>query len=117
MKREKWLTGLVGVLLSTLVAFVSVMCLQSAFSLTANVQQVLLGCAISAAVFSAGFSVKWWYIPLLLIAPLSGYLWFGGSLSGSLESVIYELSSCYDRAYGTGVFYWSGQPPTGMICL
>lgn len=117
MKREKWLTGLVGVLLSTLVAFVSVMCLQSAFSLTANVQQVLLGCAISAAVFSAGFSVKWWYIPLLLIAPLSGYLWFGGSLSGSLESVIYELSSCYDRAYGTGVFYWSGQPPTGEATM
>ena len=117
MRREKWLTGLVGVLLSTLVAFAAGMCLQSAFSLTANVQHVLLGCAISAVLFSTGFSVKWWYIPLLLIAPLAGYLWFDGSLSGSIEWVVYQLSLCYDRAYGTGVFYWSEQIPTAEATM
>ena len=84
MKREKWLTGLVGVVLSTFLAFSAVMCLQSAFSLEAGAQHVLLGCAISAVLFSAGFSIKWWYIPLLLIAPVAGYLWFGGYLSGCI---------------------------------
>lgn len=113
MKREKWLTGLIGIAFSAGIAFASVMCLQSAFSLTVNAQQVLLGCAISAVLFSVGFSFQWWYIPLLLISPLAGYLWFGGSLSGSVEWVIYQISLCYDRAYGTGVFYWSGQLPAG----
>lgn len=117
MRRDKWLAGLVGVLLSTLAAFAAVMCLQSAFSLPVNVRQVLLGCAVSAVLFSAGFSLKWWYIPLLLIAPLAGYLWFNGSLSDSLERVIYELSLCYDRAYGTGVYYWSQQPPAGETTM
>lgn len=113
MKREKWLTGLVGVVLSTFLAFSAVMCLQSAFSLEAGAQHVLLGCVISAVLFSAGFSIKWWYIPLLLIAPVAGYLWFGGYLSGSIEWTIYQISLSYNRAYGTGVFYWSQQPPTG----
>ncbi len=120
MRRDKWLTCPLSAVLSVLLSFAGVMCLQSAFGLTANIKHVLLGCAISAAVFSVGFTVKWWYVPVLMAAPVAGYLWYSGKLPGSLEWLVYYLSCSYDRAYGTGVLYWSSQPPTagdGTVAL
>lgn len=117
MKREKLFSGLISFLLGTLLAFGAVMSMESAFSLTAVAGQVLLGCAISGLLFSIGFSIKWWYIPLLLLAPVAGYLWFGGQLADSAEWVIYQISRCYDSAYGTGVFYRQQIPTAGDATL
>lgn len=114
MRRDRWLTCLISALLSGLMSFGAVMCLQSAFGLQANVWQVALGCAIAAVAFSLGFSVKFWYIPLLVAAPLAGYLWQKGSLAGSVERLLYQISIAYHQAYGTGLVYWSEKAPVSM---
>ena len=122
MRRDKWLACLLSVILCLTVSFAGVMCLQSAFGLQANIAHLLLGCAISAALFSIGFTTKWWYIPLLLAAPVAGYLWQKGILPGSVEWLLYQVSSTYDKAYHCGVLYWSAEPPalgdaTAALCL
>ena len=122
MRRDKWLACLLSAVLSLVVSFSGVMCLQSAFGLQANIFHVLLGCAISAVLFSIGFTLKWWYIPLLMAAPVAGYLWQKGILSGSVEWLLYQISSTYDKAYNCGVLYWSAEPPalgdaTAALCL
>ena len=91
MRRDKWLACLLSDVLSLVVSFSGVMCLQSAFGLQANIFHVLLGCAISAVLFSIGFTLKWWYIPLLMAAPVAGYLWQKGILSGSVEWLLYQI--------------------------
>lgn len=112
MKREKWLTLPVAAVLSFLLSFAGVMCLQSAFGLEANVRHVALGCAISATAFSLGYTVKFWYIPLLVLAPVAGWLWQKGSLANSAEWLLYRLSATYDQAYNSGVLFWSDAIPT-----
>lgn len=111
MRRDKWLACLISTVLSFIISFASVMCLQSAFDLETNAVRVALGCAISAVAFSVGFSAKFWYIPLLLTAPVAGWLWQKGSLSGSIEYVVYQVSALYNNAYHWGVLYWSEAAP------
>ena len=111
MRRDRWLAALLSAVLSFAIGFAGVMCLQSAFGLDANGVQVALGCALCAVAFSAGFTTKFWYIPLLLIAPVAGWLWQKGSLSGSVEYLLTRVSLAYHQAYDCGVLYWSEQMP------
>lgn len=122
MRRDKWLACLLSAVLCLAVSFAGVMCLQSAFQLQANISHVLLGCAISAVLFSVGFTIKWWYIPLLMAAPVAGFLWQKGILSGSIEWLVFQISSTYHKAYHCGMLYWSAEPPTfgdatAALCL
>lgn len=111
MRRDKWLACLISTVLSFLISFAGVMCLQSAFRLEAGVAQVALGCTISAVAFSVGFTTRFWYIPLLMAAPVAGWLWQKGSLSGSIEYAVYQVSALYNNAYRCGVLYWSEAAP------
>lgn len=111
MRRDRWIGCLWGAALSFALSLSGMLCLSSAFSLGADTGRLLLGCAVAAVIFSIGFSLKWWYIPVLLAAPVAGYLWFSGSLPESLQWLVYQISRSYDMAYGTGVLYWSSQPP------
>ena len=111
MRRDRWLALFLSAVLSFAIGFAGVMCLQSAFGLDANGVQVALGCALCAVAFSAGLTTKFWYIPLLLIAPVAGWLWQKGSLSGSMEYLLTRVSLAYHQAYDCGVLYWSEQMP------
>lgn len=122
MKRNAWLTCLVSMVLSFCISFAGVMCLQSAFALQVNISQLVLGCVISAVVFSVGFTVKWWYASLVPVLAAAGWLWYKGKLLPSVEALVYQLSAVYNNAYGSGVVYWSETAPQGAdttlaLCL
>ena len=65
MRRDKWLALPISAILSFCISFAGAMCLQSAFSLEASITQVAMGCAALAALFSLGFTLKWWYVSLV----------------------------------------------------
>ena len=112
MKRNKWLTCVTGFGLAILLGCSSIGCFVSAFA-PAVVQKetVYLWCVAMALCWSICYTWKLQMIPMCILALLTGYLWYGGSLEKSVEGLIYQLSVCYDSAYGCGVISWSGTFP------
>ena len=107
MKLERTVTFLWGSLLAFIMSMASVGCLVSAFSLTADLGQVALCCAVAALFCSLCYTLRLWLIPAGSAAVICGFLWSSGMLEQTVESLLYRLSRQYDLAYKWGVIRWS----------
>lgn len=110
MKRDKWLSCLQSVVLASLLGYGSVACLVSGFTLQADMGKVMFFCIGFAILASLCMTVKLALLPLGLLALLSGYLWYRGILSLSVEALLNRISTDYNMGYGTGVIRWSNLP-------
>lgn len=110
MKLDKWITRLQSALLAFLIGYGGCACLYSGFSLQASPTVLGLWCAGFAVLASVCMGTKLITVLLGLLALLAGYLWHIGTLSLSVEALLYRLTRNYNIAYGIGVIHWSGQP-------
>ena len=121
MRRQQWLGCAISAVLSFCICFAGVMCLQSAFGLEGCIAHVAWGCAISAVLFSMGFTLKWWYISLVPVLSAVGLLWYRGRLAESVRWLLYRVSRIYDMGYHCGVLCGENVPQTGdgtlALCL
>lgn len=109
MKYEKKLSCLMAGVMAFVIGFASIGCIETAFSLQADM--ALLGwiCALWAA-----FSVICFYfrrggtVFLCASAILLGFLAREGTAESQLESLLFHISSFYHGGYGCGVIYWTG---------
>lgn len=114
MKLEKWISCLQSAVLAFLIGFGGCACLLSGFSLQADAATLALWCGSLAVAASLCFSLKLAPLPLAVLALLCGYFWHRGTLSVSVEALLYSLTSNYNIAYGTGVLRWSDLPLQGV---
>ena len=124
MKREKWLSCLVGILLASGIAFAGVGCLTTAFQLPwADLAQVFMICLLAATVACVCFSFRYGgFFLMAILALLMGYLIREGTFQLETEALIYQISEFYDSGYGWGLFEGSGhqlkgQDVTGGLAL
>jgi len=110
MKLEKWITRLQSALLAFLIGYGGCACLYSAFSMQASPTVLGLWCACFAILASVCIGTKLITVLLGFLALLAGYLWHMGTLSLSVEALLYHLSRHYSMAYGVATIRWSGQP-------
>ena len=115
MKREKWLSGLIGAVLAFCIAFSGIGCLVTAFSLEAvDLVEIGLFCALCAVLACGCLSFRRGGLLLLAArAVLAGSLVREGTLALDLEALLYQISEFYDSGYGWGVISWSGIPLDG----
>ena len=91
---------LMGLLLSAVVAFSAVMCLNDAFSLGADVR-VLLLCAVLCAVLSTALMLPKGLWPSLAAAVVvaAAVFWLREPFLKSLSGIVYVLSEQFSRCY------------------
>lgn len=107
-------TRLWAVALSLTAAFGSLGCLVSGFDLSPVGFWTALVWTVTAVGFSLCPSRRSVTLSVLSLELLSVVLWLQGSLSGSVEQLLRELSQIYDRAYGWGVLSWGDGQGSGI---
>ena len=112
MTRDKLFSLLWAMVLSFCIAFGGLSCLITGFSLSADTVSLALFC-IAFSLFAGVMSlIRWGNVILAVLLILSGgLLWETGSLETSVETLLFQISTVYDMAYGWGKVYWSGQTP------
>lgn len=110
MKREPWLSSLLGVLLGLCMAAGAAECLVSAFELTIlSPNRVLLIWAVGGVLCALAWRWRWGDILVLLAVGLGlGYLLRQGEMIDQLRQLIFRISYIYDRAYHWGLLSWPG---------
>lgn len=113
MKRERWISCLIGGCLAFMLSFGSVGCLVTGFSLdVTSLVTVGVACALFGLGSSLCFQLKRGGTILLCILALAGgFLWRGGSLTDDISTLLYEITGRYHRAYGWGAL---GQKGAGV---
>lgn len=116
MKHEKWLSCLIGVLLSFGIAFSGICCMVTGFQLTtANMLTLVLICAAGAVLACVCFFFRHGDGILLASgALLLGFLIREGTLALQIEALLYKITRIYDGGYGWGYIAWSGESLTGV---
>lgn len=110
MKKDKFASCLVGTVLGFCLAFGGAGGMVSGFSMErVSLPALALWCAAASLVFSLCFTFRLGALPPCILALAGGYLWQRGSLSLSVEGLLYYVSTFYDRGYGVGVIHWSGR--------
>ena len=119
MKHKKWLSSLTAFCLAVLLGCSGIGCFVSAFAPeTVRMGTVFLWCVGMALCWSVCYPWKLQLLPMGILAFLTGYLWYRGSLEQSVEALLYQISSYYDSAYHCGVLCWSGTfPADGDVTL
>lgn len=119
MKAEKWQSMAWAAGIGFVIALGGAGCVYTGMWLADVVfWQVAAGCALSAVVFAVCARVRLTLIPLCGGALLTGYLWQNGVLNRSVERLLYQISSLYDKGYGWGVIRWStAGVPSGNATL
>ena len=102
MKREKWISCLVGALLAFCLSFGGVGCLVTGFELENG---NLISLALACALFSAGSALcfRWkrgGVAVLCVLAVASGFLWRSGRLAADVSALLAEITARYHSAYG-----------------
>ena len=115
MKRDKWLSCLIGWLLSFFLGCSGVLCLITGFSLEqVDIGALLIWSVAAAAVCSVCFTWKLDLLPICSLILLGGYLWQEGMLAYSMEALINRLSTLYSMGYKWPVIAWSGRELEGV---
>ena len=107
MNKQKFVSSLIGALLTFLAVLGSLGCLASGMELSYDLQMLALGCVVMSLSFSLFWNTKLWQLPLCVAALLLGYWWQEGTLRLSMETALYQISRLYDLGYGWGVLQWS----------
>ena len=110
---------LMGLLLSAVVAFSAVMCLNDAFSLGADLR-VLLLCAVLFAVLSTAlmFPKGLWPSLAVAVAAAAAVFWLRAPFLKSLSGIAYVLSEQFSRCYeGLRVVGEAGGDPVWVLAL
>lgn len=101
-----------GFLLST----VSLACLISAFEVDCSVGALITWSLVGAIAWSICYTIPHSLIPLGIYALGVGYLWRSGVLYESIESLIFSVTTVYNRTYGWKIMGTQGSAE-GMVCL
>ena len=108
MKHEKKLSCVVGSVLAFVIALAGIGCIDSAFSLNADMEllggYLVLWAALCGICF---YFRRGGTVFLCICAVLAGFLLREGTLEQEVESLLYHLSKFYDGGYGCGIIYWS----------
>lgn len=107
MGKGKWLTALVGTVLTFLAVFGGLGCMASGMELPIDMGLLIWGCLLMALVLSLFWDSRLWLLPLCLGALLVGYWWQEDTLRLSMESLLYRVTDLYDRGYNWGILQWS----------
>ena len=115
MKHDRLFSLLWAVAISLCIALSGVSCLITGFALTVSMTQIAWFCVVFAVVSALTSMTRWgnWILAGLLLL-LGCLLWFDGGLERAVESLLYQISTVYDMAYGWGTIYWSAAAPAGM---
>lgn len=107
MKREKMETILISIGLSFLLGFASLGCLISAFQMSVSLALVGIWCLLAAIIGSICFATRLHLVPVGILAVVLGFMWQKGILLQSIESLVYEVSVVYHKAYDWKILRWS----------
>ncbi len=117
MSREKIYQALWAAALGFALAFGSLGCLATGMGLLCGRELVSLAifCALCAAALAAMNLLRaapWLFvtIPLALV-----WRWFYGSLEASVERLVYEITTIYNKGYGWSVLSWTEHPTAGAM--
>lgn len=112
MNRDRLYTAMTAVILAFFTAWGCTGCLISAFDLPLQYPSApVVVCGIFAAGASLLFSFRYGGVLLLCILALfAGYIYHDGTTLEQLQSLITQLSTVYDRAYGWGILYFFEDP-------
>ena len=101
MKREPWLSSLLGIALGVCMAVGAMGCLASAFELNIEYpSRLLLIWTAGSALCALLWRWRWGDLPVLLAVGLGmGYLLRRGELVEQLRQLIYRITYIYDQAY------------------
>ena len=110
MKREPWLSSLLGIALGVCMAVGAMGCLTSAFELNIEYpRRLLLIWTAGSALCALLWRWRWGDLPVLLAVGLGmGYLLRRGELVEQLRQLIYRITYIYDQAYHWGLVSWPG---------
>ena len=110
MKREPWLSSLLGIGLGVCMAVGAMGCLASAFELNIEYpSRLLLIWTAGSALCALLWRWRWGDLPVLLAVGLGmGYLLRRGELVEQLRQLIYRITYIYDQAYHWGLVSWPG---------
>ncbi len=116
MKHERLYNCLVGGILAFFIACSSVLCLGSGYSLDAEPGAVALFCLVLAAICAGCFYIpRGSWVLLGAGALILGYLWHNGDLTVQFRGLLFELTTRYNNAYGTGVYGAPAGDLTGVL--
>ena len=102
MKR-RLLTVLWSWVLAFCVSFGAVCCVVTGFSMMVDTATVAWWCAVSALLCSICYSLPLGLVPPAALSLISIVLWLQGTLTVSVESILYRVSRQYDWAYHWGI--------------
>lgn len=115
MRRDKWLSCLIGLLLSFLLGCSGVLCLITGFSLEqVDIGSLLIWSVTASAACSLCFTWKLGLLPICSLTLLGVYLWREGTLAYSVEALVNRLSTLYSMGYKWPVIAWSGRELEGV---
>ena len=108
MKHEKKLSCIVGSVLAFAIALAGIGCIDSAFSLNADMERLSAYLVLWAALCGFCFYFRrGGTVFICICAILTGFLLREGTLEQEVESLLFHLSRFYDSGYGCGIIYWS----------
>ncbi len=125
MKSEKWISGLIAVILATAIALGGVGCIVTGFALEPDDMVHLLWLTVLVSTTSAlCLSLPFGELLLTVLSLLAlGISLRHGDLLISLEKALNHITSFYDSAYGWGYIRWStenlrwAEPDTALLMM
>lgn len=113
MKHEKWVTFLIGTVLTFMLSFSCAGCIAGAFELGryADLTQVALWCAIISVICNFLPTVRVGWLTPILLAAFAILSWKYGDLERSLKALLHSISVYCDEGYGCGILEWKDLNP------
>ncbi len=117
MKKEKLIQSLWAALIAFSMAFGSLGCMVTGLDILAPSRLLSLGlwCGVWALGLSAVQLLRFGPWSALVIALALAWHWFFGPLEGSVERLVFEVSTVYHQGYNWQVLYWSSDPTAGSL--
>jgi len=105
--KNKLLTLVTGVVLTTVAVSCGIGCLISGMLLEGSILPVVLVAMLSSLFSGFCLQRRLSYVPAMVLGAAGLLLWFFGPLNRSAEYLIWYISSLYDVGYGWGIVRWS----------